>query len=286
VNVPNDTWFAGRQAVLATMHKKESVIAPLLARTLGITLTVPERFDTDRFGTFTREIPRLSDQRTTAIAKATAALNATGADLALASEGSFSAHPTLPFLPSNLELIVLLDRRHNLEIVGHYRTSSVQARGQSVTTPEEATAVAEAWGFPDQGIIVRRTEHDTRTLYKDMSTSSELAAISRKLLRGLFTRSIHLETDMRAHRCPARRESITQATLHLIEQCQHHCPRCDTPGFVVTDVVRGLPCHQCQLPTDRPRELVRTCQHCAYHTVTPPEGPAAADPSACAHCNP
>jgi ATP-binding protein involved in chromosome partitioning len=36
------------------MHGKERVISPLLAHALGLTSEVPSKFDTDRFGTFSR----------------------------------------------------------------------------------------------------------------------------------------------------------------------------------------------------------------------------------------
>jgi len=45
------------RAALRTMHGKAAAIAPPLAR-LGITLVVPKGLDTDRFGTFTAEVPR------------------------------------------------------------------------------------------------------------------------------------------------------------------------------------------------------------------------------------
>ena len=46
--------LAGRTAVLATMHGKEAAIGPVLARFTGLYVVVPEHFDSDRFGTFSR----------------------------------------------------------------------------------------------------------------------------------------------------------------------------------------------------------------------------------------
>jgi len=45
------------RVALGTMHGKAAAIAPPLAR-LGIALVVPEGLDTNRFGTFTGEVPR------------------------------------------------------------------------------------------------------------------------------------------------------------------------------------------------------------------------------------
>ena len=65
---PPDAW-AGRTAVLATMHGKEAAIAPVLARFTGLRVAVPNGFDSDRFGTFSRDIPRAGSALDAARAK-------------------------------------------------------------------------------------------------------------------------------------------------------------------------------------------------------------------------
>lgn len=278
--------WKSRPCVLATMHGKERVLAPLMREHLGVEVVVPTDFNTDRFGTFTREVVRAGDQLEAARAKVLAALAHTGADLGLASEGSFGVHPALPLTASNYEIVILIDLRHNLEIVGHYRTSSLFARGQSVTTPEEAVAAARSWGFPEQGVILRLSETSSRSLHKELTTEEALLEASRTLLSRWFVRSVFIETDMRAHRCPARLASIKEATHDLIANCQRLCPRCVTPGFVVCEVVRGLPCEACGYPTDRVKELVSVCQKCQYTKIVPGEAGVVADPGDCSICNP
>lgn len=86
-------FFASRTAVLATMHRKEDVIAPLLEQELGLQIVVPQNFNTDRFGTFSREVKRAGSQLEAARIKAQAAMQATGAAIALASEGAFGPPP-------------------------------------------------------------------------------------------------------------------------------------------------------------------------------------------------
>ncbi|NEQ20607.1 MAG: hypothetical protein F6K28_15485, partial [Microcoleus sp. SIO2G3] len=90
--------FGDRMGVLATMHKKERVIVPLLEQELGIKVVVPENLDTDTFGTFTREIKRPGDQLQAAKLKAQKALELTGETLAFASEGTFAPHPAFPYI--------------------------------------------------------------------------------------------------------------------------------------------------------------------------------------------
>ena len=52
-------------AVLGTRHGKEAVIVPTLRAELGLEVELLSTLDTDRFGTFTREVPRLSSARET-----------------------------------------------------------------------------------------------------------------------------------------------------------------------------------------------------------------------------
>ncbi|MBA9076754.1 hypothetical protein [Rufibacter quisquiliarum] len=50
--------FEGRTLVIATMHRKEEVIAPLAEKYLGVTCQVPLHFDSDALGTFSGEVER------------------------------------------------------------------------------------------------------------------------------------------------------------------------------------------------------------------------------------
>lgn len=109
--------FKNRNAALITKHNKEKVIFPVL-ELLGMQLLVLNSFDTDRFGTFTRNIPREGSQLETARKKAKKAMEVTGASIALASEGSFGPHPQIFFVPANIELVLFMDAHNNIEIQG------------------------------------------------------------------------------------------------------------------------------------------------------------------------
>ena len=131
----SQTLFNNRLAVLATMHKKERVIAPLFEKELSIKVTVPQ-FDTDKFGSFTREIERSGSQIEAARLKAQQVLLLTGESLAIASEGSFAPHPYLPLTSCNREVVIFIDRENDLEIIGeelsfdtnhsHLKVSNIQ----------------------------------------------------------------------------------------------------------------------------------------------------------------
>jgi len=72
-------------------------LAALLEKELGVICIVPENLDTDLLGTFSGEIERELSPMDAARQKCLLAMELTGADLAVASEGSFGAHPLLYF---------------------------------------------------------------------------------------------------------------------------------------------------------------------------------------------
>jgi hypothetical protein len=109
-------FFAGRSIVIATKHKKQNAMAALLEKELGVTCIVPNDLDTDQLGTFSGEIERELSPMDAAKKKCTLAMELTNTDLAIASEGSFGAHPLLYFLPANDEILVLIDKKNGLEI--------------------------------------------------------------------------------------------------------------------------------------------------------------------------
>jgi hypothetical protein len=146
--------FAQRVAVLATMHRKEQVIAPLLKQHLNLEVVVPTQFNTDKFGTFTRDIPRQGNQLEAARAKAQQALQITGKTIAIASEGTFGPHPSIPYIACNRELVLLLDQEHNLEIAGYAISTETNYSHTVVTTLEDALAFAQTADFPEHGLIV------------------------------------------------------------------------------------------------------------------------------------
>jgi len=279
-------YFKGRKAVLATMHGKEKVIAPLL-KELDIEVVVPLALNTDTFGTFTRDIKRSGNQLEAARAKAKAALAITGLDLAIASEGSFGADPQIPFVQSNLELILLVDTKNDLEIRGHHRSLETNMNGSYVSSIKEASDLAHQWDFPHHGLIVRSSENSKRHIYKDIVTYEDLEKRLKQLLNRLFTKKVYIETDMRAHRNPTRMQNIAKATDDLVKNMQNLCPQCSIPGFVAIDTKRGVPCAWCSRPTDSPTALVYKCFKCEYTQDSAlPEPAPTADPATCEHCNP
>ena len=279
--------FYGRTAVLGTKHGKERAIAPVLDEHLGVHVSVPEDFDSDRFGTFTREVDRAGNQLETARRKAQAAMNQSGKALGLASEGSVGPHPTVGLLPVNLELVVLIDRRHDVEIVGKNISPHVVMAHETVRSVDEALTWAERVGFPEHGLVVRRGPDDGRGMTKGIANEATLVEAVERLLRKPFVHSVFIETDLRAHMNPTRMDAIRDAAIDLVENARRRCPACERPGFSVDEARPGLPCAWCGLPTNATLAHVYRCGACAHRSVRRhPHGREAADPGQCPFCNP
>jgi hypothetical protein len=296
MNLPVSDWFNRRTAVLATMHGKEAVIAPRLEQHLGIQVLVPTDFDTDRFGTFTRDIDRPGDQRTAARLKAQAALALTGETLAIASEGTFAPHPAFPAIPCNREIVLLLDSKNQLELVGQTFSTETNYSHKQISSPAEAQAFAAKVGFPTHGLVViahadlfelparGRTPIESAQIIKGIVTEAQL----QDALDWAFAQApiVHLETDMRAHYNPTRMKAIAQATENLIEIILQACPQCGCPGFQMSEQKPGLRCGLCGSPTDLIQAVVYQCQKCECRQETRFPNGESADPTYCPYCNP
>lgn len=279
--------FENRVLVIATMHRKEDVIAPPLQAELGVQIHVPEHFNSDRFGTFTRDIDRPADQLETARLKLRHALNLTGQDLGIASEGSFGPHPILPMLPLNRELVVLIDQAYHLELVGEATSTDTNYSHATVKTLEDVQAFAKKARFPSHGLVVMPSAEpkDKELIHKGITSEADLLETVERLLSQFG--QAHLETDMRAMVNPTRMQAIAQATQDLLRKLKQPCPNCGYPGFEMSDRKPGLPCSLCGLPTDLTLTAIYHCQNCGYEdTVIHPDGITTADPSQCPFCNP
>ncbi len=283
----NGNLYKNRIAVLATMHKKEQVIAPILKRELGMGLVVPEQFDTDAFGTFTNEIERAGDQLQAARKKIENAMLISDQIIGIASEGSFGSHPMVPFIPFNRELILFVDKEQDLEITGFAANSNTNYAKKMVGSFDEAYEFAVAHGFPEHGFIIKATT-DTIQREEIEKGITCLEHLNHAVTKLLDSRSaICIETDMRAMYNPTRMKNIELATLDLVKKIQSICPECSTPGYEVVEYKKGLTCQYCGNPTDLILSHVLECKKCHHKDeVLYPNGKEYADPSRCNWCNP
>ena len=277
--------FKGRTLLIVTQHGKESVIAPQLTKAFGVKCVLSTGFDTDTLGTFSGEIERKHDALLTAREKCKQAMLIYNCDLAVSSEGSFGAHPTLFFAPADEEIVMLLDTKNNLEVVTKELSLDTNFNGAAITTEKHFNDFLETVRFPSHGIIIKKAADDHSGMVKGI-TDTDMAF-------QVFTRFIneygaaYVETDMRAHYNPTRMTVIEKATVKLIEKLASKCPACETPGFGITHSVPGLPCSLCSCATKSTLYHIYTCQKCHFNENRFfPRGVTVEDPMFCDRCNP
>lgn len=276
--------FDGRSLAIATMHQKEKVLAPLLERALGLKCQVLAKMDTDQFGTFSGEVPRNQSIFQTAASKCDFAHKHFHCDLVLASEGTFGPHPSIPFVPSDHEYLLMKDYVNNLEIAGSALSLMTNFNQQEVATLEELLNFASSVGFPSHGVILRPAR-DSLLVYKGIDNECQLAECFTQLVQ--LNGKAWAETDMRAQFNPTRLKVIAEAAEDLIRQIFSPCPSCGSPGFSVSESKAGLPCQLCGKPTRSILKNILICKRCSYRTEELfPSNKQMEDPMHCDFCNP
>jgi hypothetical protein len=279
------SFFGGRSIAIASKHKKQNAMAALLEKELGVTCIVPDNLDTDLLGTFSGEIERELSPMDAARQKCMLAMELTGADLAVASEGSFGAHPLLYFLPADDELLVFVDKKNELEIIVREISTKTNYNAKEVSTEEDLLAFAQSAQFPSHAIILKDKKEGFSAIAKGIVETKELLDRFKQFMETYG--SVYAETDMRAHLNPSRMQVIEETTEKLIKKIKSTCPSCNTPGFGIKDATPGLPCENCKAPTKSTLFHVYACQKC-NHTYEAyfPNGKQEEDPTYCDRCNP
>ncbi|ERJ12705.1 DUF6671 family protein [Haloplasma contractile] len=283
------TYFKGRSGVIATMHKKEEVMKPILEGYLDIKVTVPKEFNTDEYGTFTRDIKRRGDQQEAARFKLKGALKLTGESLGFASEGVFGPHPQAPFIPFNQELVLLYDQENNLEIVGVSSTTETNFDHKTISSYDEAYEFCKMVSFPEHAVVIKVKENSKKSkeIIKGITTEKGLTDAVEYALKKSKNGTIFIETDMRALYNPSRMKNIESATHNLIKNIYNICPDCKTPGFTVVENKKGLPCSLCGFPSRSTLSVIYRCTKCKHEKEELyPNGVKHVDPMHCSYCNP
>jgi hypothetical protein len=277
--------FEGRRLVIATMHQKESVMAPILEKELGVKCFVNHTFNTDTLGTFSGEVERPSDPVSTAREKCLQAMIMNDCDLGVASEGSFGPHPSFFFVSADDEILVFIDQKNHLELVARELSTETNFNGMAVKTEQELLDFAYSMDFPSHGIILRKSKDDVTEIHKGITDLAVLKTTFHHLHTQYHT--VYAETDMRAMYNPTRMKVIQRAALKLVEKIKSVCPECHTPGFDITQARKGLECGLCGSPTLSTLCYVYQCQKCSYtKEIMYPHHKRTEDPMNCDFCNP
>ncbi|HQW56123.1 MAG TPA: hypothetical protein PK076_08350 [Saprospiraceae bacterium] len=277
--------FKERHLLIATKHNKEKVIAPFFEKYLGVQCFVAPDLDTDKLGTFTGEIERKDDPITTARNKCLMAMELTGCDLVVASEGSFGPHPNIHFIPADDEFLIFIDKKNNLEIIAREIVTETNLNGSEIKTEKELQEFATNVKFPSHGLIIRKAKDDLEEIVKGITDIGQLYTVFHQFVVKHGT--AYIETDMRAMYNPTRMKVIERATAKLVDKIMNRCPSCKMPGFGITDSIIGLPCEICKVPTYSTLSYIYTCQKCAFSIEKNyPNGKITEDPMYCNFCNP
>lgn len=272
------------QPVLLSLHDKTPLIACAAAE-LQWQIRADEGFDTDSLGTFSRDIPRLATQQQTALHKAKLACQRNQVRFGLGSEGSVQLDPQTGLLPIGVEMVVFYDAQLDLAVTGIAQGPSPLQRWvlRDETALQQRIATLQ---LPAQQYVLFAGEltdgSHTAPVAKGIASVQQLQDLCAPLWpNGAVT----LETDYRAHACPARRPLIEAAARDLISRLHSQCPHCQAVDFSIRQKKSGLPCAACHAPTPQVKAWVRQCQACGF-AQDEPVATSMADPQYCPFCNP
>ncbi len=276
--------YTGRIAGLATQHDKLPLVGPAMESVIGLTVVAVE-VDTDAFGTFAGEVPRLGTPFETAVAKARAGMRESGLLLGLASEGSVAPLDGLPYVLADTELVVLVDDDLGIVVAEREVALAPPAIGTDVAPGRLDPVALVRAGFPEHGLIVRPSD-GWDVVVKGIHDRDELEAAIARCAADSSLGTARVESDLRAHHHPFRRTVIARAAERLAERMATRCPECAAPGWGIDRVEPGAPCSLCTTPTRHPRLEHWSCAACTYAEALPTPGGDGADPAVCAVCNP
>ena len=277
--------FSKRSASLLTKHGKEKVIGEVLNAEVDCFVEHADTYDTDLLGTFTQETARYGSQLDAARKKAAIGMELLKLDLGLANEGAFMNDPYTGAIPWNNELLVLIDQKHQLELTG-FASGPAQNESSYVTHWEELKKFSDSALFPSHYLVIKPTDEYHPQSRKGIQDLAELKDAF-DWAKSLSSKGIvYVENDLRAFANPTRMENIRKAVIDLANKMNSVCPECNTPGFWITDVKRGLPCKVCGLATDEEIAKIWSCIKCEHEQTEGMKVFRFAEPSNCKHCNP
>ncbi|MBW4078420.1 MAG: hypothetical protein HIU84_07940 [Acidobacteria bacterium] len=269
------------RATLVTKHAKQTVIGPIFAQFGWILDTAWA--DTDQLGTFSGDVPRPYSPLETARQKALLGAAMTGAPWLVASEGTVQS--SFFGLVEDLEIVALVEREGARMVVGRSIGMNIRAvkfRVDASTSEDEIIRRCADADLPRHRLLVALEDHSASSVGA-LDSAQSVLDVCRDFLRR--DKTLVIQTDLRAHLCPSRREIIADAATDLMVRMKQHCPKCGEPGFGEEGTVPGMPCCACGLPTDETRARRWSCSACAHFEDRPVAG-ADTDPARCQWCNP
>lgn len=285
----NQSSYQGSCIILTTKHAKSIAIAPPFLDILGANI-IEHMLDTDKFGTFSGEIERQDSPVECARKKCEWSLNKLGEEVefAIASEGSFTAHPFIPFVPCDHEILYFIDRKRDFHLYLSHISEKTNYRREKLISLDEIYQFAEKVNFPSHALIIRSNNAQTKnSIFKGLCTWEAIEEAFKECVKGNKEGSVWVETDMRAQFNPSRMKVIGEIAIKLSKRLKTHCPSCDCPGWGEISYEKGLQCSSCGLETELIKSETFGCVKCDYkENRDRRDGKKEADPVNCEYCNP
>lgn len=277
--------FEGELVLFATKHEKEEVIAPVL-REVGM-VCVKAQVDTDQFGTFSGEVERKGSIRETLRNKIQAASRTyLEGRFLLASEGSFGPHPILGFIQTDLESLLLWDRKLNFEIYAEHLATNPVHGEQTLGPRDDFRAALKALSFPGHHVIAH-PENSVTPIFKGLRSEQEVKQAVSDCFAASTAGRVVIANDLRACHNPTRRMAIQDVGKVLLEKLKSLCPSCVYPGYAITRGKPGLICSDCGETSQITKTVIFECVCCGFSEEKErPDGKKWIDPSECEFCNP
>ena len=253
-----------RKIALPTLHKKGDQIIPAFQELTDFEIVEVE-IDTDSFGTFSGEIERTLSPRDAALAKAEAALSVTGWDGAIASEGSIGTDPRLPFLISDREVMVFVDRLEGVVIEENHLSFEIIAAKTEYRASDDLSDFLRQADFPNHHLIVTSRSDGSLRAIKGISDEGSLRLALEESLRRSDDGKVMIESDLRAHASPSRQANIAHLARLLAKRISKRCPSCDAPGWGRVDHLFGVECEDCGHLDERiASQVIEGCGRCDH----------------------
>lgn len=268
----------GRVAFLTCHDKTRLVSEPLAA--LGFVVEPLTTYNTDHFGTFSREVGRTGSAEDTVLAKAKLAADLASSRYGLGSEGSFGRDPHIGWMPWDYELLCLWDAERQYAVFALAGSGATNYAQGEVDSMQAAVLFMDKAQFPEHALILGRPGEPwfRKGICERDALIEQLQALLPQELR------IWLETDMRAHFNPLRQAVIREAAVVLAQRLSSHCPQCQALGFAFARSEPGLLCVDCESSTPLAAVHIWQCPACVYSERRPVAGNAPA--AHCGYCNP
>jgi hypothetical protein len=285
-----DNLLNGKLACLTSKHAKHKAVSKPLTSLTGLNVEEVAEIDTDQLGTFSGEVERQGSPSTVVLKKARLGAEKRAVRFGLATEGSFGPHPSMPFIPSHLEVVGFVDLETAATITEHHMTTKTNFSARDIAPEEDATRFLKSVQFPSHGVIVRsatpKSSGDVK-LFKGIQDYDEVRRAVLESASASLDGKAKIETDMRAYLNPTRQVMIRIAARKLARRLSELCGRCSYPGWGPVRNIAGLECEECGVPTRWVKFVVFGCAHCQHELEMPrTDGLLAASGDNCEICNP